>query len=59
MRHNVIENLNLQGNFNNLKEDLIAEVKSFKDELLLLSTLTLVIRKNSKKLKKCNLYKNN
>ena len=44
-KHNAIENSNLQGNFNNFKEDLIedfdklkkaffAEVKSFKDKLL-------------------------
>ena len=42
-KHNAIENSNLQGNFNNFKEDLIedfdklkkavfAEVKSFKDK---------------------------
>ena len=44
-KHNVTENINLQGNFNNFKEDLIedfnklkksffAEVKSFKDKVL-------------------------
>ena len=44
-KHNAIENSNLQGNFNNFKEDLIedfdklknaffAEVKSFKDKVL-------------------------
>ena len=44
-KHNVIESSNLQGNFNNFKEDLIenfdklkktffAEIKSFKDKLL-------------------------
>ena len=44
-KHNAIENSNLEGNFNNFKEDLIedfdklkkaffAEVKSFKDKLL-------------------------
>ena len=44
-KHNAIENSNLQGNFNNFKEDLIedfdklknaffAEVKSFKDKIL-------------------------
>ena len=36
-KHNAIENSNLQGNFNNFKEDLIedsAEIKSFKDKLL-------------------------
>ena len=45
-KHNATENLNLEGNFNNFKEDLIedfdklkknpffAEVKSFKDKLL-------------------------
>ena len=45
IKHNAIENSNLQGNFNNFKEDLIedfdnlkkvffAEVKSFKDKFL-------------------------
>ena len=41
IKHNAIENSNLQGNFNNFKEDLIEdfdnlkkEVKSFKDKFL-------------------------
>lgn len=43
MRHNVIENLNLQGNFNNLKEDLIKYFGKFKKKIFYLERIFLSI----------------